>query len=133
MQSKGQVYVSPSAHELVLGQERALQDRQAKSPLHQATPLWRRVPTRDAAGKPLSDFMMIFPAVDFQQKPQFDFIVDQIQQVFHYYQESIVFADLNIKLKLLWVSIHAIPGMCLEISTAINYRIPESRLVSHRV
>ena len=100
--------------------------------LEMATPLWRRVPTRDAAGKPLSDFMMIFPATDFQQKPQFDFIVDQIQQVLYNYHETVVFADLNVKLKLLWVSIHAIPGMCLEISTAINYRIPDSRLVSHR-
>jgi len=139
MRSKGQVSVSPNGRELIRGR-RDVHVSHAKTslyhphhPLQQATPLWRRVPTRDAQGKPLSDFMMIFPAVDFQQKPQFDFIVDQIQQVFHYYQESIVFADLNVKLKLLWVSIYAIPGMCLEISTAINYRIPESRLVSHRV
>jgi len=100
--------------------------------LEQATPLWRRVPTRGASGKPLSDFMMIFPGADFKQKPQFDFVVDQIQQVLYNYHEAIVFADLNVKLKLLWISIHPIPGMCLEISTAINYRIPDSRLVSHR-
>jgi len=97
-----------------------------------ATPLWSRVPTRDSSGKLLSDFMMIFPSVDFEHKPKFDFIVDEIQQVLHNYDYAVVFADLNVKLKLLWISIHAIPGMCLEISTAINYRIPESRLVSHR-
>lgn len=100
--------------------------------LEAASALWTRVPTRDAEGKPLSDFMMIFPKTDFKHKPQFDLVVDQIQQVLYTYDQVIVFADLNVKLKLLWVSIHAIPGMCLEISTAINYRIPDSRLVSHR-
>jgi len=107
--------------------------QQSQSSLEAASALWKRVPTRDASGKRLSDLMIIFPDCDFKQKSQFDQIVDQIQQVLCSYNKVIVFADLNVKLKILWVSFQPIPGMYLEISTAIHARIPQARLVSHRV
>lgn len=108
------------------------QPQQLTPQYEQAGPLWQRVPTRDRNGKPLSDFMMIFPLLNFTRHSETSLVLDHLQQVLHHYRSYVVFADLNLKLKLLWVSIYPFPGMCLEISTAINQRIPEAKLVSHR-
>ena len=42
-----------------------------------------------------------------------------------------VFAEFNLKLNLLWVSIRSIQGIRLEIATAIQEQVPEAKLVSH--
>ncbi len=98
-----------------------------------AEPLWKRVPTRDDQGHRLSDFMMIIPKL--RNKPQqlLQETIAEIQSVLEYYHRAVVFADLNLKLNLLWVSVRPIPGICLELPTAIKLRVPEAVLVGQQV
>lgn len=42
-----------------------------------------------------------------------------------------VFADLNLRLNVLWVSVRPIPGICLEFA-ALAAWVPEARLVAQR-
>jgi hypothetical protein len=51
--------------------------------------------------------------------------------VFADYQHVVVFAELNLKLSLLWVSVKPVPGVRFQISEALRALIPEARLVSH--
>jgi hypothetical protein len=43
----------------------------------------------------------------------------------------VVFAEFNLKLNLLWVSIRPVHGIRFEIAGAIQQHVPEARLVSH--
>jgi hypothetical protein len=43
----------------------------------------------------------------------------------------VVFADLNLKLNLLWVSLRPRPGAISELVAAIRLRVPEALLVAH--
>jgi hypothetical protein len=98
--------------------------------LSPAEPLWRRAPTRDQEGQRLSDFMMLIPKLG--QRPQHHLrnVLQQLQQVFDYYQHAVVFADLNLRLNVLWVSVKPIPGICLELPAAIKSCVPEALLVA---
>lgn len=42
---------------------------------------------------------------------------------------EVVFADLNLPLNLLWVSVRARPGVIVELASAIMTCLPEARLV----
>jgi len=101
--------------------------------LHPAEPLWKRVPTRDDAGGLLSDFMMLVRGLNKQPQARVQSIVDNIDQTLQLYGKAVYFADLNFKLNLLWVSVRAVPGICLELPTAINMRVPEAVLIAHKV
>ena len=96
-----------------------------------AEPLRHRAPAFDEFGKPLSDFMVLFPGL--ARKPQhlIEKTINHIQAVFANYGHAVVFAELNLKLSLLWVSIRPIPGIRLEITDALRQLIPEAKLVSH--
>lgn len=48
------------------------------------------------------------------------------------YSDAVVFADLNMKISLLWVSVKPIKGMLAEIPSAIIASVPEAKLVSER-
>lgn len=98
-----------------------------------AEPLWQRVPTRDEAGRALSDFMMIIPRLRDKPHAALTLTVARIEQVLLAYRESVVFADLNLALNVLWVSVRPVPGICLELPTAIKLRVPEALLVSHKL
>ena len=99
--------------------------------INPSEPLWKRVPTHDETGKPLSDFMMIIP--DLRKKPQhiIQSVIAEIQRVLGLYSDNVVFAELNLKLNLLWVSIKAVHGLYLEIPAAIKTHVPEAMLVGH--
>jgi hypothetical protein len=94
-------------------------------------PLRKRVPTADENGKPLSDFMVIIPGL--KKKP--DAIINKtmkdIQLILTRYNHAVVFAEMNIRLNLLWVSIRQEAGVRYEITDALRVKIPEARLVSH--
>ncbi len=95
-----------------------------------AEPLWNYVPTRDSEGTRLSDFMMLIPKLRKQPQPHIQHVLQQLQEVLEFYHHAVVFADLNLKLNLLWVSVKPVPGICLELPAAILDRIPEARLVA---
>lgn len=96
-----------------------------------AEPLRKRAPAFDEHGRALSDFMVLFPGL--VKKPQHlvQHTIERIQAVFADYGHVVVFAELNLKLSLLWVSVKPIPGIRFQISEALRAVIPEARLVSH--
>ena len=98
-----------------------------------ADPLWKRVPVRDSEGKPFSDFMMIIPKLRHSSPQGIKEVVVKIEKVLTYYERHVVFADLNLKINVLWVSLKPVPGMCLEVATAINLHVPDAKLVAQRI
>ena len=100
------------------------------SDISAATPLWNHVPTRDSEGQRLSDFMMLIPKLRNQPKANLQHVIQQIQEVLEFYQHAVVFADLNLRINVLWVSVKPVPGICLELPAAILDRVPEARLVA---
>ena len=102
------------------------------SGLEPSQPLWRRVPARGEDGRLLSDFMLLIPKLGRRSQPRLEQTLDAIQEVFHYYREFIVFADLNLKLNLLWVSVRPVPGVTLELAAALKQRVPEAVLVANK-
>lgn len=100
--------------------------------LQPAEPLWQRAPVRDTDGSPLSDFMMIIPGLRDQPPTRRRRTVDRIRQVLGIYAPFVVFADLNLKLNVLWVTVRPRPGICAELPAAIFFQIPEARLVAYQ-
>jgi hypothetical protein len=95
-----------------------------------ALPLWQLAPTHDASGHMLTDFMMLIPRLRTRSPVEIERASRDIQAVLALHQE-VVFADLNLKLNLLWVSLRPRPGAISELVAAIRRRVPEAVLVAH--
>ncbi|HIB85064.1 MAG TPA: hypothetical protein EYN26_02180 [Chromatiales bacterium] len=100
--------------------------------LSPAEPLWKRVPTRDDEGRPVSDFMMLIPKFRSWPQERAERAVLEIQTVFEQFSQVVVFADLNLKLNLLWVSVKSIPGIQLQVVHAVRQRVPEAVLIGNQ-
>ena len=96
------------------------------------TPLWSRVPTKDETGEYLGDFMMIITGLKKASPEHRKQTINTLTQVLSSYSDAVMFADLNMKMSLLWVSVRPIKGMLAEIPRAIIDSVPEARLVSDR-
>jgi hypothetical protein len=96
-----------------------------------AEPLRKRAPAFDEHGRALSDFMVLFPGLVKKPRHYVQAAIEHIQTVFANYGHAVVFAELNLKLNLLWVSVRPIPGVRFQIAEALRAAIPETRLVSH--
>jgi len=94
-------------------------------------PLWKVVPTRDEAGKPLGDFMMLIPGLRNRSEQQIQATLDQIHCALVQFQE-VVFANLNLSLNLLWVSVRTRRGITLDVAAAIRSRVPEAVLIGDK-
>lgn len=93
-----------------------------------AEPLHRRAPTHDEAGRPLSDFMMLIPGLrDWPQARRNDCLAG-LHAVLGGFS-GVIFADLNLPLNLLWVSVRNTPGIILHLVAAIQARVPEAKVV----
>jgi hypothetical protein len=104
----------------------------ATSPLDPAEPLWKRAPTRDHEGRPLSDFMMLIPRLGGRPADQLRRTLHEINAVLVQYRHAVVFADMNLRINVLWVTVKPIPGICLELPAALKTRVPEAMLVAHK-
>jgi len=93
-------------------------------------PLWQLAPTRDSAGRRLTDFMMLIPRLRSRPLAEIERISGEIQAVLALHPD-VVFADLNLKLNLLWVSLRPRQGAISELVAAIRLRVPEAVLVAH--
>jgi hypothetical protein len=100
--------------------------------LEPAEPLWKRVPTRGDDGRPLSDFMMIIPGLRDRPKCGLERRLADIHGVLSCYGSTVVFAEVILRLNLLWVSVKPLPGICLELPALLQQRIPEALLVAHK-
>jgi hypothetical protein len=94
------------------------------------TPLWQRAPTKDQEGTRLSDFMMIIPKLKKRSSEHRRYVLDALIEVLQRYEDVVVFADLNLKINVLWVSVRPVKGVCLEIPAAIKVAVPEALLVA---
>lgn len=101
------------------------------SPFLPAEPLRKRVPAFDEHGQVLSDFMMLFPGLVKKPQHHMQIAIEHIQAVFADYGHAVVFAEFNLKLNLLWISVKPIPGIRFQIAEALRALIPEARIVSH--
>lgn len=98
--------------------------------LEPGRPLWQRVPTRDSEGRYLSDFMMLIPKVGSWPDVRRQQVYLDLESVFSRFNDSVVFADLNLKLNLLWVSMRPGADGCLPLAAAVKELIPEAMLVA---
>jgi hypothetical protein len=94
-------------------------------------PLYERVPTHDEYGRSLSDFMMLIPGLRDLPAARAGEKLDLLQRVLGGFRE-VVFADLNVPLNLLWVSVRARPGVILEIAVSVKTYLPEALIVGHK-
>ena len=90
-----------------------------------AEPLWKRVPMQNEEGK--------IPKLKHQSTDKIKNIISEIDQVLRYYEKQVVFADLNLNLNVLWISVQPIAGICLEVAAAIHHRVPEAKLVASKL
>ncbi len=96
-----------------------------------AEPLFKRAPREDENGRPLGDFMMIIPRLRNRPQRLIQIKAEKIHLVLQQFSDLVVFADLNLKLNVLWVIVRQSPRACLDIPQAISAVIPEALLVSH--
>jgi hypothetical protein len=92
-------------------------------------PLHQRAPRRDAEGRPVSDLMLLFPALKKGLQPVVDRVSAELAATLAAFGERVLFAELNLKLGLLWVSVRAEPGLCHEVAQTVRARLPEARVV----
>ncbi|MCB1857445.1 MAG: hypothetical protein KDI63_04200 [Gammaproteobacteria bacterium] len=98
--------------------------------IHPGQPLWQRVPTRDKEGRSLTDFMMLIPKLGEWPEERREKVLEILQQVFSEFAERVVFADLNLRLNLLWISVRPGAEGCINLAMSIKARIPEAVLVA---
>lgn len=96
--------------------------------IHGPQPLYSRVPTYDDNGKYLSDFIVLVSGLRTWPGGRQTDTVTKMQDVLSSFAE-VVFADLNVPLNLLWVSVKAKPGIIPEVYGALKQCIPEAVLV----
>ena len=94
-------------------------------------PLWRIVPTRDENGRLLTDFMMLIPRLREKSASELERISGHIRSILALHSE-VVFADLNLALNLLWISLRPKRGAMAEIAAAIRALVPEAVLVANQ-
>lgn len=101
----------------------------ATSLLQGAEPLWRLAPTRHDDGRSLADFMMLVPGLGQRPAGERDRVSQLIKEACASYGEQVVFADVNYRINVLWVSTEAKPGLAGRVAQEIRRRVPEALLV----
>ncbi len=112
---------------LVQRSEHALRPAPAIRP---GEPLWKIAPTHDENGTALCDFMMLMPKLKSRQAEYIQHTQSHLAAVLSCYPE-VVFANLDMRLNLLWVSHRHRRGLMGEMVTAIRLQVPEAVLVAH--
>ncbi len=95
-----------------------------------ALPLYKRAPREDEDGRPLSDFMMIIPKLRDRPDHLVRETVSRIERVLNRFTHAVVFADLNLKLNVLWVIVRPEAKVSWRLPAAINNAVPEALLVA---
>ncbi len=99
--------------------------------LDASEPLRKRAPIVDENGRPLSDFMVLIPGLRKKSQLRIQQTLNDIHCILNGFGDTVVFAEMNLKLNLLWVSIRPVAGIRFEITEALRHTIPSARLVSH--
>jgi hypothetical protein len=111
-----------------LSVHRARDSLEASASLSPGGDLWRYAPSRDLEGRALSDLMLLLPGL--QHNRDLSIIIrQQLQEVLEGFGDRIQFADLNLRLGVLWVTVVSQPGLCGDVADAIRERIEGARVV----
>lgn len=94
--------------------------------------LWRYLPMKDANDRPPCDLMMLLPGLK-QERTLSVIIRHQLQEVLEGFGDRILFADLNVRLGIFWVTVTSEPGLCGEVADAIRGRIESARVVGNYI
>jgi len=94
-----------------------------------AQPLWQLAPTRGDDGRSLADFMMLIPGLAARPQACRDKVSAEIRAVCESYGERVVFADINLAINVLWVSVAAEPGLGGQVARSIRRKVPDALLV----
>jgi hypothetical protein len=92
-------------------------------------PLWRRAPKRDAEGHAYTDFLMFAPGLNKLGLVEIERRLSLVAEVLNRFGDRVVFAEANLKLNTLWVSMLPQPGLMSLIVAALRERVPEFKLV----
>ena len=92
-------------------------------------PLYERAPTKDENGKAYADFMMLIPGLNKVTTTELKLKMAGLHAALVPH-EQVVFADLNLKLNILWVSFKPQLGLIHALATAIQAQVPEAKLIS---
>jgi hypothetical protein len=96
----------------------------------QGEPLWKRAPTR-VDGAPCTDFMLVAPGLNKRPAHEIEALALVVRGVLETYPDWVVFADLNLKLNVLWVSLKYRRGIMAEVVAVLRARAPIFKLVGH--
>ncbi len=102
----------------------------SRSTIEPTQPLHQRVPTRAEDGSPYTDFMVLIPGIRELPEAEIAERISGLQAVLGRYRQ-VVFADLNVRLNLLWVTLVPERGLISDLMSALRQRVPEVRLVGH--
>ncbi len=102
-----------------------------RHPWHAAAPLWQRVPKRDENGKPLADFMMLAPGLNKRPSKEREGVLLLVRAVLERFGDEVVFADFNLDINVLWVTLRPRPGLMSAVVWGLRARVPMLRLVAH--
>ncbi len=72
--------------------------------------------------------MMLFPGLRERPSAECREVMGRVDGVLKGFPE-VVFADMNLRLNLLWVSVRARPGVILDIACCLKFHVPEALLV----
>ncbi len=92
-------------------------------------PLYERAPTMDEEGRPYADFMMLIPGLNKVSTSELKIKMAGLHAALVPHDE-VVFADLNLKLNVLWVSFSPKFGLLHTLATDIQQNVPEAKLIS---
>jgi len=97
--------------------------------LSPAKPLWQLAPTRDENGGPVSDVLIIIPKLKTRPEQYIKDTMANIEFALKQFNNEVLFANLDMKLNTLWVSFKAVPGVYVDIVSALMVNVPEAVLV----
>lgn len=92
-------------------------------------PLWQLAPTRGRSGQGMADFMMLIPGLADRSAVERVHAQNVVREICESYGEQVAFADINLSLNLLWVSVDARPGLAGRVAASIRQRLPDALLV----
>jgi hypothetical protein len=75
--------------------------------------------------------MMLAPGMKKRPAHEIECFTRILQGVLARFENWVVFADYNLKLNVLWVSLKYRPGIMADIVAALRAKAPELKLVAH--
>ncbi len=90
------------------------------------------MPTQDPNGQPLCDFMMLVPRFSRWPEVKQALAIRAIEGELERFSKHIVFADFNIKINILWVSLRPENGVMMAFVGALQQQLPEAVLIASK-